>query len=317
LTTLIENRIRWSGLLIVSGLAVLLTSLVWDSPLSFMGFLALGCPLIVSGILLYLWSLAGRDGSSTTVVVVCLSLSFLLAGCGSDVVTTSKSGTGESSSFDPSTATARVFGKVVLDGTPPERASLNIRVDPFCQKNGPIIFKQGALLTESGALRNVIVYVRSGHEGRSYPVPADPVVLDQQQCVYVPHALTLMKGQKLRVLNSDPTFHNVHAKTTEHTEFNIAQPSKGAEDIQTFTRTGMPYRIGCDLHDWMTAYVGVFEHPFHTATGNTGSYELYLPPGKYEIVAWHEKFGEQVVSVDLSASTAIAKDFHFTVKTPN
>ena len=280
-----------------------------------MGFLAVGCPLILSGILLYLWSLAGKDGSSAAVLIVSLSLSFLLAGCGSDVPIASKSETGDLSAFDPSTATARVFGKVVLDGTPPERAPLQVRVDPFCQKNGQMIFKEGALLTESGALRNVIVYVRSGHEGRSYPVPADPVVLDQQQCVYVPHALTLMKGQKLRILNSDPTFHNVHAKTTQHSEFNIAQALKGAEDIQTFTRTGMPYRVGCDLHDWMTAYVGVFDHPFHTATGNAGSYELRLAPGKYEIVAWHEKFGEQVASVDASGSAVVEKDFHFTATT--
>ena len=82
--TLIEKRIRWSGLLIVIGLAVLLTSLVWDSPLSFMGFLAVGCPLIVSGILLYLWSLAGKDGSgsSAAALVAWVSLSFLLPGCG-------------------------------------------------------------------------------------------------------------------------------------------------------------------------------------------------------------------------------------------
>jgi plastocyanin len=283
-----------------------------------MGFLAIGCPLILSGILLYLWSLAGKDGSgsSTAALIACVSLSILLAGCGSgDGVATSKSGTGDPPSFDPSMATARVFGKLVLDGTPPERAPLKIGADPFCQKNGPMIFKAGAVLTEGGALRDVIVYVRSGYEGRSYAVPPEAVVLDQQQCVYVPHALTVMKGQKLRVLNSDPTFHNVHAKTTQHTEFNIAQATKGAEDIQTFSRTGMPYRIGCDLHQWMIAYVGVFDHPFHTSTGNSGTYELRMPPGKYEIVAWHAQFGEQVASVDISATAVVEKDFHFSATT--
>jgi plastocyanin len=311
--TSMENRIRWSGLLIAVGLIVVLLSLVWSSPLSFMAFLVLGCPLILAGVLLFLWALAGKDSSGLTPVVlmVVMLLPLAVSGCGGNDAMTTRPGSGESAAFDPSSATVRVFGKLILDGKPPEGASLRIGRDPFCQKNAQAIFNKGTLLAEGGGLRNVIVYVRSGHEGRLYAVPAEPVVLDQQQCVYVPHVLTLMKGQKLRILNSDPTLHNVHARTAQQTAFNNAQPKKGAEDIQTFSTTAMPFRIGCDFHDWMIAYAGVFEHPFHTTSGDTGTYELRLPPGKFEIVAWHEKFGEQAASIEGAPNAMVELDFKF------
>lgn len=64
--TPIETRVRWAGLLIASGLAILMLSLLWASPLSFMSFLAFGCPLILTGVLLYLWTLAGKNGADSS-----------------------------------------------------------------------------------------------------------------------------------------------------------------------------------------------------------------------------------------------------------
>ena len=130
--------------------------------------------------------------------------------------------------FDPSSATARVFGTVAFEGETPKTPPMKIGSgDQFCKMNALNIFKHEGSLTEGGAIRNVIIYVRSGHEGRTYKVPEQPVVLDQQRCVYLPRVLTLMKGQKLKILNSDPTFHNVHAQGDGRTEFNIPQALKG------------------------------------------------------------------------------------------
>jgi len=38
---------------------------------------------------------------------------------------------------------------------------------------------------------------------------------------------------------------------------------------------------------------------------------LKLPPGKYEIAAWHEKYGEKVSSVEVGADTPFQLDFSF------
>jgi hypothetical protein len=57
----LEKRIRRSALLISLGVVVLLVSLLWRHPLSFLSFLVVGCPLILAGALLYLYSLATRE----------------------------------------------------------------------------------------------------------------------------------------------------------------------------------------------------------------------------------------------------------------
>jgi hypothetical protein len=56
--TFIEQRIRWTGILIVAGLILQMLTLPWTHPLAFVCFLLVGCPLIAAGILIYLCSLA-------------------------------------------------------------------------------------------------------------------------------------------------------------------------------------------------------------------------------------------------------------------
>jgi hypothetical protein len=56
----IERRIRWSGLFIATGLIVQLLTLLWTHPLAFVAFLAIGCPLVGTGVLLYLYSIVAH-----------------------------------------------------------------------------------------------------------------------------------------------------------------------------------------------------------------------------------------------------------------
>ena len=59
----IERRIRWSGMLIVAGLAVQTLTLLWTHPLAFVSFLLVGCPLVGAGILIFLYSLVSHETS--------------------------------------------------------------------------------------------------------------------------------------------------------------------------------------------------------------------------------------------------------------
>ena len=55
--TSIERNIRWASVLTGCGLAVQLGTFVVVSPLAFIAFLGVGCPLVIAGVLLYLVSL--------------------------------------------------------------------------------------------------------------------------------------------------------------------------------------------------------------------------------------------------------------------
>jgi hypothetical protein len=60
MTETIERPIRWSGLLIVTGLLLQMSTLPLIHPLAFLFFLMVGCPLVAAGVLLFLYSLASR-----------------------------------------------------------------------------------------------------------------------------------------------------------------------------------------------------------------------------------------------------------------
>ena len=57
----------------------------------------------------------------------------------------------------------------------------------------------------NGRMAHVLVYVKEGLDGQSFPDPVGEVVLDQQNCLYAPHVVALRTGQTLVIRNSDRT----------------------------------------------------------------------------------------------------------------
>ena len=79
----------------------------------------------------------------------------------------------------------------------------------------------------------------------------------------------------------------------------------------TFDKSEDPFKIKCDVHPWMGAYLGVFDHPYFAVTDDSGSYTISgLPAGKYVIEAWHEKLGSQTADITVDDSGA-SQDFSF------
>jgi hypothetical protein len=57
----------------------------------------------------------------------------------------------------------------------------------------------------------------------------------------------------------------------------------------------------------MSAYVHVFSHPFFAVSDAGGAFRIEgLPPGEYEIKAWHEKLGVQTQRLTAGPGTAAA-----------
>ena len=64
----------------------------------------------------------------------------------------------------------------------------------------------------------------------------------------------------------------------------------------------------------MNAYVGVLDHPFFAVSGGDGAFDISgLPPGTYEIEAWHEELGTQTQSVTVAEGGTADVSFTFSV----
>jgi plastocyanin len=208
-----------------------------------------------------------------------------------------------------------VMGKVSFEGAAPKGARLKMNADPVCMKahKNPVTSEE-IVVNPNGTLRNVMIYVKEGLGAKKYEAPAQKVEFDQQGCVYTPHVVGLQTGQELVVKNSDPTLHNVHSLSKDNPQFNVAQPKKGMILTKKFDKTET-FKVKCEVHTWMNAWIGVFSHPFYAVTGSDGSFSLKkLPAGDYTIEAWHEKYGAQTVKVKVAATGAVTADFKFAAK---
>lgn len=71
-------------------------------------------------------------------------------------------------------------------------------------------------------------------------------------------------------------------------------------------------QIRDDLHPWVRAYLAVTPHPFVAVTGADGRFRFDgVPPGRYMLVVWHERFGtkQQRVRVDAHVETRVDLKF--------
>ena len=211
-------------------------------------------------------------------------------------------------------AASSVTGTIVFDGKAPALKPLSMDADPVCAKKHTTPAPSEALVLGTGnTMGNVIVYVSKGlPAGKTYPAPKTPVTLDQNGCQYKPHAQGIMVGQAYRILNSDGILHNVHSLPKVNAQFNKPMPPTLKETTTTFTKPEPIFQIKCDVHPWMTAYIGVFTHPFFSVTGPDGKFTISgLDPGTYEITAWHERLGTQTATVTVAASGSKSQDFKF------
>lgn len=216
-------------------------------------------------------------------------------------------------SLAPACPAAEVKGRAVFEGAAPARAALDTGSDPFCGARHPDgLMSEEAIVSSSGGLKNVFVYVKKGVSG-TFEAPKEPAVLDQDGCRYEPRVFGLRAGQPLEMRNSDDTLHNVHTACAANKSFNVGMPVQNMKILKTFDKPEVMVSFQCDVHPWMAAYAGVLDHPFFAVSGDDGSFVIRdLPPGTYEIEAWHEKLGAREAKLVLApGDTEINVDFSF------
>lgn len=261
-----------------------------------------------------------------------IPLLLLLAACGGDDdllvaedLSIIYSGGGGGGDFGPDAkggAPGRITGKVRFQGNEWQRKKLDITTaDQFCvrghQPDG--LMSETFLMGANGALGNVVVYLKEGASGGKWETPTEPLVLDQVKCQYVPHVAVLQLGQPLVIKSEDETLHNVHmiGPAVPGGEQNLSMSHPSELKPMVLKRPEVALRVWCEVHNWMEAWIAIVPHPFHAITGADGTFTIEnVPPGKYLLAAWHEKFGEkgeQLQEVVVPAGgTATVEDFVFT-----
>jgi len=215
--------------------------------------------------------------------------------------------------IDPATA-GTITATVKFEGTPPAPEIYTLTGDPKCvSENGaPQRANELLVVGDNQALQNVFVYVKDGLGSFGFPIPSEPVVLDQDKCRYTPRVLGVRVGQALQIRNSDPLLHNVRSNGVINQAFNKSTPIEGMSFNHTFATREVMVPFKCDVHGWMSAYVGVLDHPYFGTSAPDGKVVLgNLPPGTYTIEAWHEQLGTRTQQITIAARESKDVSFAF------
>lgn len=205
-----------------------------------------------------------------------------------------------------------VSGVVHFLKTPPSPVQIDMAQDPVCAMGGNDMTAD--YVVNHGGLANVLVYVQSGLGNRAYPIPREPVVIDQKGCRFVPHVSVAMVGQEVRFTNSDNTQHNVHMSPTApgNSAFDVTQRPDANPISRYFQSPETMMAIRCNNHPWMHSYLNVVANPFSAVTDADGRFTIKgLPPGTYTLTAVHEKLGNRSATVTVSANGTVKQEFSY------
>jgi hypothetical protein len=203
-----------------------------------------------------------------------------------------------------------VSGSVTYTGTPPKMKPIDMSKEPSCaSQHATPITTENVVTGPGNTLQYVVVYVSAGEAGSS--AATETVRYDQKGCQYIPHVAVLETNQPLEIFNNDPTSHNIHPLATSNAEWNKSQPP-GAPPIHTSYAKPEFIPVKCNVHPWMHGYFAVLATSRHAVSGSDGKFTLAgLPPGKYTLTAWHEKFGTQTQEVTVTGNETVTANFVF------
>ena len=205
-----------------------------------------------------------------------------------------------------------IKGHVHVTGKVPGNSVIRMGKDPKCSEmnKGKQVIQEAVKATIDGSLANVFVRLEGAFPAT--PVPKTPVTIDQRSCFYSPRVAGVRVGQTLEIRNDDNLLHNVHSVSNHDNQFNFGQAKAGVVDSFKMKNEEVMMRLGCDIHSWMTAYVGVVTNPYFAVSDASGAFEIKnVPAGTYTIDAWHERFGPLKKSVKVMAGGTVAVDFSY------
>jgi len=138
---------------------------------------------------------------------------------------------------------------------------------------------------EGEPVKGAVVYALP-LDAQGAPVPIEqPAVIDQVDKEFVPNLTVVQVGTRVQFPNRDQIRHHVYS-FSEAKSFEIPLYEGIPAEPIVFDKPG-PVVLGCNIHDWMRAYVFVVETPYFTLTGEDGRASLELPAGSYAVRVWH------------------------------
>jgi hypothetical protein len=128
-----------------------------------------------------------------------------------------------------------------------------------------------------------------------------------------PFVTAIRNGRPLSIVNKDPVVHDVQGYTSNDPDtfmmFNKPMLPESSVSKEIRLRNGhFIFRTQCGVHDFMQSWGMAVGNPYFAVTGPDGRFTIAdLPPGSYDVVAWHPqmKLKAQRVTVEANATARV------------
>jgi hypothetical protein len=185
-----------------------------------------------------------------------------------------------------------ISGTVKWSGTVPHALHFPITKDPeICDPDSKkTVDLERLIIGPQDGVANTVIYLKNVSSGKPMDLPEQRRHLDQKHCRYIPHILLVPENGSLSMVSSDATLHTIHMDGAA--TFNLPFPFTDRPSSRTMPAAGLVHLRCNGGHVWMNAEMMVVSHPYYAVTDESGRFEFTnVPPGTYQIVAWHEGWG--------------------------
>jgi hypothetical protein len=221
-------------------------------------------------------------------------------------------------------------GRIALTSMPALTASQNAAKG--ASGCAGLVPNETLLVSKKFELENAVVFLANIKPER---LPAAAVAMDIANCTYKPRVSALLQGDTLVLRSNDAAIHHARAYLREFTPawdrlvtkdlfrrdstevFNFVFRAKNSTAWEVLNTPGVLEIRSETGEDWLKAYVFVMPHRFFAISNAKGEFALEgLPPGKYDLVLWHETLGLKRQLVEVSANQKNEMLVNWEISTP-
>jgi plastocyanin len=164
------------------------------------------------------------------------------------------------------------------------------------------------------AMHDFVIYIKGTVGTNAVVAPSNHVVVNttrisQDGAIFNPHVLPIVAGTTVEWPNNDQIFHNVFSMS-EAKSFDLGLYKGNPEGKRlTFDKAGR-VDVFCSIHANMHCIVLVLENPYFALADDHNHYSISnVPPGTYQLTAWHERMPAQTKEITVPASGNVEADF--------
>jgi len=162
---------------------------------------------------------------------------------------------------------------------------------------------EGAVLEHVGP---IVVFLES-RDGATAAQVRRKAEVRQRAVQFQPSFLVVSVGQPVVMPNDDSIFHNVFS-VSHPNDFDLGTYPAGEAKTIRFEHPGL-VRIYCSIHEGMSGGIYVAPSPWFDTASGTGSYRIRdVPPGRYRLTVWNERFPETTRDLSVPAEGAARAD---------